>query len=45
MLSFNVEPGIVSVPDCIKHSEKGETMDTQYVALMYFIHAQENDIQ
>jgi hypothetical protein len=38
ILSFNVEPGVVSVPDCIKHSEKGEKMDTKYVADVFFPH-------
>ena len=38
ILSFNVEPGVVSVPDCIKHSEKGENMDTKYVADVFFPH-------
>jgi hypothetical protein len=38
ILSFNVEPGVVSVPDCITHSEKGETMDTKYVADVFYPH-------
>ena len=38
ILSFNVEPVVVSVPDCTKHSEKGGKMDTKYVADVFLPH-------